>query len=174
MANPRKTLAIMVAASGWLSSVLPTTWAAMISAAGATVLIWIVAGAKFFTSSAVLGTLTTVVLVRWTYVALVWLATRRPFDKRLLRYGVTFEGVFPVFTPWNKEATLGFGIQLRNFSPVPLRYIVEEIEVYLETRTLPSRFGKDSLQSTLPRGAVRMSNPVPFRYDHVHEFFENG
>jgi hypothetical protein len=171
MANLRKAAPWIFQATGWLASVLPGVWGAMITTVGATVILWLTAGVAFFTSPAAIGTLTIATLILWTYVALVWLATRRQIDVKFLRYGVTFEGLTAVFTPGNRIDTLGFLIQLRNFTPVPLRYYVEEIDVRLETRTLPSRYVKDSLTSFLSRGAARTTSTISFRYEHVQEFF---
>jgi hypothetical protein len=107
--------------------------------------------------------------ILWTWIALVILASRRPNDAKLLRYGITFEGVFPNLSPNNAEHLLQIGVALRNFTQVPLRYTIEVFDVHIESRTLP-KYKKDALSAVLSRGAQRISSNISFKHDHLKEF----
>jgi hypothetical protein len=170
MAKRRKTLSWFVAAAGWFATVAPTVWAAMIASAGGVILLLLTAGARVFANRSFVGASLIFVLLLWTYIGLVWLITRKPRDWRTLRYGITFEGIQPNFDPRSEEGGLSLAVVVRNFSPAPIRYFIEEIDVHIGTRTLPSRYRKNSLQGILARGAARASTPIPFKLEHVREF----
>jgi hypothetical protein len=170
MAKSLKALSRAVVASGWASSVFATWWGAMITSVGTVLLLVLAAGARILTDPSFLGAAFIGTLVLWTYIGLVWLITRRPGDIKALRYGITFEGVTPTFNPTNHDGALSFALLIRNFSPVPLRYFVEEFDVYIDTRTLPTRYEKNSLQGILSRGAIRQSTAIPFKLEHIREF----
>jgi len=121
MAKPTRTLSWLVTFSGWFSSVFPTLWGGMLTAAGATLLLWLTAGAKVFTSPEFIGACFIFSLIFWTYVGVVWLAYRRkpvtivPF--RDYRYGLTFQGLMPNLDLTNEDAALQMSIVLQNYSP---------------------------------------------------------
>ena len=165
-----KALSWLFTASAWVSSVLPGAWGAVITSAGAMLLLLLRDGVRIFADPTFLGAVFLFTMFLWTYIGLAWLITRKPRDVRALRYGVTFEGILPNFTPHNSEFALSFTLQFRNFSPSPLKYSVEEFSVQIETRALPSRYQKNSLQAVLSRGAARASGAIPFRIDHIREF----
>ena len=168
--KPSKTVSQLVAASGWLSSVLPGVWAAMLTSAGGTLLLLLTTGAKFVTNAEFIGAVFFFTLMLWTYIGIVWLATRKPRDVKALRHGITFEGINPAFNPNNPDVALQFALMFRNYNPVPIRFIVEEFDVRIGTRVLPAKYQKNSLQTVLARGAGRSSAFIPFKFEHLQEF----
>ena len=160
----------IISASGWLSSVFPTVWAAVITAIGSEILLGLAAGAQAFSNPKVLGFVFLGALFFWTYIGAVWLITRKPSDMKLLRYGLTFEGITPLLDLSNENGALAFSLMFRNYSSVPIIYVIERLDVQIETRTLPSRYIAGMLKGVLSKGAVRIGTPVPFRYDHIKEF----
>jgi hypothetical protein len=170
MPNSPKPIKAFVVAAGWLASVFPTVWAAVLTALGSVVLLLLTEGAKLLSNPEFLGAALLFVLVLWSYIALVWLWTRKPRDVVALRHGITFEGVTATFNPATPEAALSFALNIRNFCPVPIRYYVESFDVKIETRTLPKKYESRSLQGFLSRGAGRVSSAVPFTFDHIKEF----
>jgi hypothetical protein len=81
----------------------------------------------------------------WTCVGLTILYDRR-WPRKVqthldYRYGLTFEGLLPTFTPTSAKVpgagALGFSISLRNYSPGPLDYCMESVDIRLGTRTIP-------------------------------------
>jgi hypothetical protein len=115
----------------------------------------------------------TFVAALWTCIGLVVLADRR--KPRIIRayqdyqYGLTFEGLLPIYDSSRDEGALQFGCQLRNYSSGPLRITMEQFDVRIGTRSLP-KLKKGSLTSFLPRGAARVSNNVPFKKDDIKEY----
>src|SRR5262249_43225590 len=104
--------------------------------------------------------------VLWTGIGIAYLVDRK--RARIIkaehdyRYGLTFEGLTPNYDPNRDDATLQFGIQFRNFSSGPIRYVVEHFDVRIGTRSAP-RLRKGQLTSFLPRGGARVSNLEPFK-----------
>jgi hypothetical protein len=119
-----------------------------------------------------LASLATFVAILWAAAGIVWLGTRSaPQFVRLhqdYRYSLTFEGLMPHYDPNDPERALSFGIQLRNFSGGPLRYVVEDFDVRVGRRALP-RVKKDHLKSVMARGAGRTSTTEPFSADDIKD-----
>ena len=109
----------------------------------------------------------------WTSVGIAYLIDRRkPTYIRAAhdyRYGLTFEGVMPVYQPGHPEGVLAFGINLKNYSSGPIRYTVEVFDVRVGTRALP-KVQKGKLTSFMPRGGGRTSTTVPFSAKDVQDF----
>lgn len=150
----------------WLGTLITYSWWSTIITAGSVAL----AAWRWGKSVIVKPLFHSVVLVfvatLWTLIGLSWLSRRKPKDVDALRYGITVEGITPVF----EGIGLQFGIAVRNYSPVPLRYWVEEFEVKIDTRTLPTKYKQDSLTAMLPRGSQRTSSTNSFKMEHLMEF----
>ncbi len=118
------------------------------------------------------ASLATFVAIVWAAAGIVWLGTRSaPQFVRLhqdYRYSLTFEQLIPNYDPNDPERALSFGIQLRNFSGGPLRYVVEEFDVRVGRRALP-RVKKDHLKSVMARGAGRTSTTEPFTAEDIKD-----
>lgn len=173
MAKQSKALSVLVSASGWLSSVFPAQWAAVLTATGATLLLWLSAGARIFTSPEFIGAALIFVLILWTLIGLFWLAgRRRPVEVFIARdysYGLTFQGLSAIWDIRNEDATLQLAIALHNYCPGPLRYSVEKFDVRIDTRSLPD-LEIATTNNFLPRGAQRPFYQMPFKKAHVQEF----
>ena len=84
-------------------------------------------------------------------------------------YGLTWEGLVPIFNPKGEEP-LQFGIQLRNFSSGPIRYHIEKFQVLIGDRTSP--IGKPVRPTNfLPRGGARLYRTQAFKRESLKEFF---
>ena len=117
-----------------------------------------------------LASLATFVGIIWAAAGIVWLGTRSEphvvTSYRDYAYGLTFEGLIPHYHPDRADEALGFGIQLRNFSVGPIRYVVEEFDVRIGNRALP-KVKKGHLTSIMSRGAGRLSNTVAFSKEDI-------
>lgn len=117
----------------------------------------------------------------WTVVGVTSLMDRR--RPRLIqpyqdyRYGLTFEGLAPVFTQSNSDmpepGSLQFHINTRNYGPGPLRYVLESVDVRIGTRA-SVKYKKDSVQGYMARGAARTVRPDSFKPGDLSEFFGKG
>lgn len=111
--------------------------------------------------------------VFWTSIGVVYLFDRR--KPRVIkpehdyRYGLTFEGIVPLYDPNNEDGALQFSLQFRNFSSGPIRYTVESFDIRIDTRSLP-KLKKGALTSFLPRGGARNSSQLPFKKSAIQEF----
>jgi hypothetical protein len=109
----------------------------------------------------------------WTSIGLVVLADRRkPREVRATqdyRYGLTFEGVVPLYNPTENEGTLALGITLRNYSSGPIRYDIDSLDLRIGTRSLP-KVEKGILYGHMARGAGRTSMPAAFNKSDIAEF----
>ncbi|MCK7475854.1 MAG: hypothetical protein MZV49_25480, partial [Rhodopseudomonas palustris] len=108
----------------------------------------------------------------WTLIGVSILSSRR---KPILiksyedyQYALTFEGLVPHYDPNSEKATLGFGLTLRNFSPHPIKYTIEQFDVEFNKRSLP--VVKGALGAYVPRGGVRVSRNVPFEKDDIKDY----
>jgi hypothetical protein len=121
------------------------------------------------------------VIVFGVYVGVrVLLALDRPFRTQPhldYRYGLTFEGLAPIFIPLNVKVSnpgsLSFAIHLRNFSPGPLDYQVESVDIRLGTRTIP-KYKANSTTGYMARGSARVVRPPFFDADTLKEFHGKG
>jgi hypothetical protein len=164
-----KQLGWLASAIGWLATVLTTPWAIVVGSIIATIVAALTTGLVWLEKPSVHAVAFTFVVVLWTWIALVLLATRKQKDAKLLRYGITFEGVVPNLAPNSTEHLLQIGVALRNFTQAPLKYTIEVFDVQIDSRTLP-KYKKDSLSAVLSRGAQRISSNISFKYDHLKEF----
>lgn len=111
--------------------------------------------------------------ILWTAIGITYLVDRR--KPRLVatrydyRYGLTFEGITPFYQPDDPEGVLGFGINVRNFTSGPIRYVVEVLDIRIGTRALP-KVDKGKLTSIVQRGAGRTSTTKPFSANDIKDF----
>lgn len=172
MVKGRKTLAWLFKLAGWVATLAPNWWAAVTASAGGAFLFLVAAGERIFSSAVAVETVFIFALFLWIYIGLIWLSEKKARDQKTFRYGLTFEGVVPIFMPHNKDGALLFALMVRNFSPFPIRYYVEEFYVQIDTRVLPSLYEKNSLHGILARGAGRMSSAIPFQLEHIKEYID--
>ncbi len=119
--------------------------------------------------------------VLWTVIGLTVLYDRRRPRKIQAhldyRYGLTFEGFHPAFHAPNSgvpnAGELAFMIQIRNFSPGPIRYQLETLDIRLGTLASP-KYGKTIIEGYMARGAGRTSNGDPFTAATVASLFGQG
>lgn len=111
--------------------------------------------------------------ILWTSIGILYLRDRKkPREVTAAhdyRYGLTFEGLFPTYTPQHEDAALGFSIQMRNFCPGPIRYDVLTFDIRIGTRSLP-KVRKGQLFGYMARGGAKSSSNVPFKKDEITEF----
>jgi hypothetical protein len=114
--------------------------------------------------------------VLWTWIGILFLRDRRKPRETTpaqdYRFGLTFEGVVPLYTP-NSDPALGFILQLRNFSSGPIRYDVKNMDIRIGTRAMP-KFTIGTLSAYMARGAGRTSTPEPFKKADIAEFIGKG
>lgn len=155
-----------------VANMLVTPWgAAMTTAAGllASASLWLASPGNV---SYWVGSILIFAGVIWSAAGIAWLGTRgqptitKPHQD--YRYSLTFEGLHPNYTPDDLERTLGFRMDLRNFSGGPLRYVVREYDVRLGKRALP-RIKKGHLQGLMARGAGRTSSTDPFSAEDIKD-----
>jgi hypothetical protein len=119
------------------------------------------------------GVITFLVLL-WAYVGITILVDRR--RPRIVQsaqdynYGLTLEAVAPLYDPNNPVNILQIGIVLKNYSPGPIRYVVEHFDVRIGSRALP-KYQAGTLGSIMPRGGGRLSKGPPFSTADLKEFF---
>ena len=118
----------------------------------------------------------------WTIIGISVLIDRR--KPRLVqahhdyRYGLTFEGFVPAFPGANssihsQRGVLAFSLLIRNYSPGPIKYMLEAAEVHIETRSLP-KYKSNSLTGYLPRGGGKQLRPGGFPGGNMAEFYGKG
>lgn len=118
----------------------------------------------------------TFVVLLWTCLGVAALADRR--RPRLIRsyqdfeYGLTFEGCTPLYVPNSIDGSaLQFGLQIRNFTPGPIRVQIESFHVIIGTRTLPLP-KKENPSLFMPRGAGRVMRSQSFKMEDIREFLD--
>ena len=114
----------------------------------------------------------------WTFIGITVLVDRRkprtvrPYTD--YRYGLTFEGLQPRYTPSDapvfEPGSLHFAILLRNFLQSPIRYDFEDIDIRLDTRAAPV-ISRGTLTGFMARGAGRTSTIRGFLQNHLREFY---
>jgi hypothetical protein len=117
----------------------------------------------------------------WTIVGMTVLYDRRRPRKVQThldyRYRLTFEGLIPLFNLTSAKVpnagALGFAIRLRNFSPGPLDYYLESVDIRLGTRTIP-KYRLNAITGYLARGALRQVSPGGFEREAIAEFYGRG
>lgn len=155
-------------------AILTANWAVVVSAVGGIIAALWTSAFYFFQQSAVQIGIGVFLASLWTIIGVIVLTDRR--KPRLVRsyqdyrYGLTFEGMFPLLEKDNEEGALQFSLQLRNYSMGPIQYAIEHFDVRIGTRALPKWEGKDK-RVYMPRGAGRTSGQVPFKKDDIKEFF---
>jgi hypothetical protein len=117
----------------------------------------------------------------WSYIGICFLIDRR--KPRLIqthqdyRYGLTYEGLVPNYTQNNSELPepggLQFYIQVRNNSPGSMRYVLENVDIRIGSRTIP-KYTINTISGHMARGAVRQARPVGFKSGTLAEFFGKG
>ncbi len=172
MAKVPKGVGWLANAVGWVATVFPGVWVAVLTAAGVTIVAFWAVSIRWLESPEVHTAVFVFLASLWTVIGLLAIADRRkPIEtspKKDFRYGLTFEGLFANFDPTQEAACLQIGANLRNYSPSALRYEIENFIAKIDTRTiesgpLPAVF--------MPRGAGRSTHNLPFRLGHVKEFF---
>jgi hypothetical protein len=160
---------------------LTTNWQVVVSviaAIGAGAVDWLRA---LILNAAVIAGAGSFLAVLWTIVAVtVLLDRRRPRSVKTqvdYRYGLTFEGLQPRYTepdlPVPEAGSLNFGLVVRNFTPSPIRYEIENIDIRLGTRAIP-RIQAGSMYGFMARGAGRMSTIKGFTKEQLKEFYDNA
>lgn len=181
MENPKP---VKIFTPGWVGRLVQTVivlvttnWVVVLSVILA-YLSWLISQAQSFVKNEDVQTVALVFLFfLWTLIGLTVLRDRRKprevTPHQDYRYGLTFEGVVPFYLPESAggDGSLGFGVQLRNWSSGPLRYEVQIFEVILNDRILP-RVKKGLLKSTMARGAVRTSKPENFKKETITDFID--
>jgi hypothetical protein len=93
------------------------------------------------------------------------------------RYALTFDGFVPNFVPSNTQLPepggLQFSILLRNYSPGPIQYRLEAVDIRIGTRALP-KYKTNTVTGYLARGAARIARPEGFKGGTLGEFFGKG
>ncbi len=118
----------------------------------------------------------------WLYVGFCLLADRgrprltQPFLD--YRHGLTFEGMPPAYYGTNERleslrGVLQFSVQLRNFSPGPIRYVLEDADIRIGTRSIPKQKGALAT-AYMARGAGRTVRVPGFPAGTLAEFFGMG
>lgn len=164
-----------------LLTLLMTNWQLVLSA-----LIALAAGGlgwlRAFVSNPITLTIAGVFLAAlWTTIGLLFLVDRR--KPRLVqthqdyRYGLTFEGLTPNFIPANSGMPSAGGLQLalniRNFSPGPVKYSLEAVDIRLGSRTT-QKYKANDISGNMARGAGRQSRPHGFEAKSLKEFYGAG
>jgi hypothetical protein len=119
--------------------------------------------------------------VLWTTVGICALVDRRKPQKVQVhhdyRYGLTFEGFPPIYYQPSAgipvAGALTFQLQLRNFSPGPIKYEIETFDITIGTR-IATRPKKGELHGFMARGAARTSRLKAFEQKEVKEFYGQG
>ena len=124
----------------------------------------------------------------WVFLAVLWtivgitvlIDRRRPrfvISHMDYRYGLTYEGMQPrylgVNDPLPDAGSLHFVFMIRNFSPGPIRYEVENLEVRLGTRATP-KIQRGTLSGFMARGAGRTSQIKGFTKEQLKEFYKHS
>jgi hypothetical protein len=119
----------------------------------------------------------TFLFVLWVLIGILYLVDRG--KPRLVRshldyrYGLTFEGFVPNYQDPSfalaSAGILGFAVQIRNFSPGPIRYEFEYFDIRIGTRALP-RIKRRALVGFMARGAGRTASTGAFTPEQLKEF----
>jgi hypothetical protein len=113
--------------------------------------------------------------ILWTGIGIAYLIDRQ--SPRLIRvapdyrYGLTFEGVTTNLSQHHEEQWLQLGVQIRNYSQAPIRYIIDRFDLRIGTRALAPSPQDRPLRGNLPRGGVKIGNLPAFKKDDLREFF---
>lgn len=118
------------------------------------------------------------IAILWTWIGLLMLLDRRrPRSVTTYpdyRYGLVFEGFMPHFVPTNTQMPepggLQFAVQLRNFSPVPIKYVLETYDIRIGSRT-HQKYQLNSVSGYMARGAGRQVRLSGFPSGTLNEFF---
>lgn len=114
----------------------------------------------------------------WTWIGIAALIDRRR-PKAVTtfpdyRYGLVFEGFTPLFVATNSKMPepggLQFSIQIRNFSPSPIKYVLESYDVRIGSRT-HEKYGETIVSGYLARGSGRQARLSGFPSGTLTEFF---
>ena len=114
----------------------------------------------------------------WTWIGLtVLIDRRRPRSVSTYpdyRYGLVFGGLTPNFVPTNttmpEPGGLQFAVQLQNFSPVPIKYVLENFDIRIGSRT-HEKYEPNSLSGYMARGSGRQARLLGFPSGTLNEFF---
>lgn len=116
----------------------------------------------------------------WTWVGLTVLIDRR--RPRAIsthpdyRYGLVFEGFIPTFVPTNagmpSPGGMLFSIQIRNFSPSPVKYVLESCDIRIGSRT-HDKYEPNKISGYMARGSGRQARIGGFPPGTLNEFFGN-
>jgi len=154
---------------------LTTSWVLVMSALGS---LWIGLsdwGVNFIHNPNVQAVVIVFLVVLWSAIGILVLIDRqRPRIVRSYQdyqYGLTYEGLVPIFEKDNEDGALQFVLQLRNYSMGPIRYSIEHFDVRIGSRALPE-WRVEGKTVYMPRGAARSSGAIPFRKDDIKEFYE--
>ena len=165
-----------------LLTLLGTNWALVVSA-----IIAIATGglgtlrAFALTPSVYVGAAVFLALL-WTLIGILVLIDRRkPRQIQVhadYRYGLTFEGFLPSFTPENfpmlsQRGILGFSINLRNWSSGPIKYTLESADIQIGTRTVP-RSARNPVSGYISRGGAKTVRPAAFSSGTLNEYYGKG
>jgi hypothetical protein len=132
-------------------------------------------------SPSFLAAWTVFLLVLWTLIGVLYLIDRRKPRKIQVhqdyRYGLTFEGLTPIYIATNSgmpdPGGLQIGLQVRNFGPGPIKYVLEECDIRLGSRTIP-KYPRESVSGPMARGAGRTVRAVGFPSGSLSEFYGAG
>ena len=168
-------------AAATLLTFLTMNWAVALSAGAALAAAAIGWLREFVTSPSTLAGIAVFLAVLWTIIGITVLVDRR--KPRVIRthtdyrYGLTFGGLQPRYTGAAEKipdaGSLHFSISLQNFSPSPIRYEYEHIDVRIGTRAIP-RIMRGGLIGFMARGAGRTSSIRGFVQSELKEFYDAG
>jgi hypothetical protein len=119
--------------------------------------------------------------ILWTVVGLTYLFDRRKPRQITAhldyRYGLTFVRIVPQFiasdSGFPQAGCVAFGVELCNYSPGPIYYRVEAVDMRLSGRTTP-KYKANAVYGYMARGAGRTSTPVSFEAKEIKDFYGAG
>lgn len=163
-------------------SILTTQWAVALSAATAIVTGSVTALRDTMLLPGVYVGVGVFVAVLWTSIGICALIDRRKprivTSNQDYRYGLTFEGMVPHFSPVSsaiasQRGAMGFAFQIKNYSPGPIQYAVELVDIRIGSRTIP-KLKPNELVGFMPRGGGKVIRPGGFRAGSLKEFYGKG
>lgn len=164
-----------------LLTLLTSNWGIAVSALISVIVALSGAATNFFENHRVQIGIGVFLATLWTLIGVLALVDRRkPRSVSMFpdyRYGLTFEGMIPNFVStdsWMPEpGGLQFGIMLRNFTPGPIKYVLESLDIRLGTRSIP-KYKPNSVSGYMARGSGRQAQGEGFPSGSMAEFYGKG
>jgi hypothetical protein len=83
-------------------------------------------------------------------------------------YGLAYEGAHLGYNPTRDDAVLQLGVNVRNVTAKPMRYLAERYDVVIGDRTVTIPI--ENKGGLIPRGCLRTYSSRPFKREQVAQF----